>query len=555
MIYQEMPSTIPLIVAIIIMVASAVYTWWRSYVAGAKIVAILIFIGAAFILTYTMEVSSADLQTKIFWDKTQFLSITVIPVLWLIYVLQFTGYEKWMTSRNLLLLTVVPVMLAILAFTNEYHRLIWSSIVLSDKNLPFELGKTYNVGYGLFLVYSYVLILIGIFLLVRMLIRVRHTYYQQSKALLFAVFLPLAGITIFLLGVNPFFDIGPDIFITVVITFIMGWSFAQVRLADVVYVALGTVVESMNDSIVILDLQNCIVNANPSALHLMGCSVSEAIGQSVNHVWPGLSDFLEHIHHEDIDREITIDLGKEQRIYDVQIFPLTDWRNRIISYVVVLHDITRRKQAEEKMKASLEEKEVLLQEIHHRVKNNMQIISSLLNLQTRYVKDIQCREMFRESQNRIQSMALIHEKVYQSEDLSHIDFKEYVQSVVNGLIQSYDVNMNQVTIKIKVEDISLSIDTAMPCGLIINELVSNALKHAFPDRTGEIMVTLRAVDGIIELTVGDNGVGMPDDVDFKNAETLGLQLVTILAEDQLRGDINLDKSKGTVFTITFSANN
>ncbi len=555
MIYQEMPCTIPLIVAIIIMVASAVYTWWRSYVAGAKIVAILIFIGAAFILTYTMEVSSADLQTKIFWDKTQFLSITVIPVLWLIYVLQFTGYEKWMTSRNLLLLTVVPVMLAILAFTNEYHRLIWSSIVLSDKNLPFELGKTYNVGYGLFLVYSYVLILIGIFLLVRMLIRVRHTYYQQSKALLFAVFLPLAGITIFLLGVNPFFDIGPDIFITVVITFIMGWSFAQVRLADVVYVALGTVVESMNDSIVILDLQNCIVNANPSALHLMGCSVSEAIGQSVNHVWPGLSDFLEHIHHEDIDREITIDLGKEQRIYDVQIFPLTDWRNRIISYVVVLHDITRRKQAEEKMKASLEEKEVLLQEIHHRVKNNMQIISSLLNLQTRYVKDIQCREMFRESQNRIQSMALIHEKVYQSEDLSHIDFKEYVQSVVNGLIQSYDVNMNQVTIKIKVEDISLSIDTAMPCGLIINELVSNALKHAFPDRTGEIMVTLRAVDGIIELTVGDNGVGMPDDVDFKNAETLGLQLVTILAEDQLRGDINLDKSKGTVFTITFSANN
>jgi hypothetical protein len=188
MIWQETPYTIPLIAAVIILAATAAYTWWRSPVAGAKIVALLIGIGAVFLFTYTMEISSSDLPTKVFWDKVQFMSITVIPVLWLVYVLQFTGHEKWMTRGNLLLLAVVPALLTVLAFTNEYHRLIWGTIVLSDKNIPFELGKTYNVGYGLFLLYSYMLILISSFLLARMLIRMRHSYYQRSKALFLLYF-------------------------------------------------------------------------------------------------------------------------------------------------------------------------------------------------------------------------------------------------------------------------------------------------------------------------------------------------------------------------------
>lgn len=351
-----------------------------------------------------------------------------------------------------------------------------------------------------------------------------------------------------MLGVNPFLDIGPDIFITVVIILITAWSFVHIRLADVVYVALGTVVESMNDSIVILDLQNCIVNANPSALHLMGCSISEAMGQSVTQVWPDLFDGLEDI-HEGNGIEGGIMLEEEQCVYDVQISSLTDWRNRLMGHVVVLHDITRRKTAEEKIKTSLEEKEVLLQEIHHRVKNNMQIISSLLNLQSTYTGDSHCIEMLRESRNRIKSMALIHEKLYQSQDLANINFKEYITALVYELARSY--KRGAVAITIDAEDVFLGIDSALPCGLIINELVSNSLKHAFPDGKGSIHAKIHVVDGIIHLTVGDNGVGIPDTIDFRAAETLGLRLVTILVEDQLGGTINLDKREGTEFTITF----
>ncbi|MBU7048212.1 MAG: PAS domain S-box protein [Theionarchaea archaeon] len=214
-------------------------------------------------------------------------------------------------------------------------------------------------------------------------------------------------------------------------------------------------------------------------------------------------------------------------------------------------DITDRKKAEEQIKASLKEKEILLREIHHRVKNNLQVVSSLLNLQSEHIKDSLYTEMLKESQNRIRTMALIHEKLYQSENLANIDISEYITSVVNGLIRSYNVD-ERITLSINVENIPLSVDAAIPCGLIINELVSNCLKHAFPHkRKGVVTITLCQTQGLNELVVKDDGAGIPDTIDLKNMETLGLDLVTTLAEKQLNGTITLEKTGGTTFTIRF----
>ncbi|KYK32367.1 MAG: PAS domain S-box protein [Theionarchaea archaeon] len=217
----------------------------------------------------------------------------------------------------------------------------------------------------------------------------------------------------------------------------------------------------------------------------------------------------------------------------------------------VLEDITERKRAEGQIRESLREKEVLLQELHHRVKNNMQIISSLLNLQAGYIGDDHLLEVFKESQNRIKSMALVHERLYESKDMARIDFKAYVQSLTNSLFQSYSAG--DITLKTDVKDISLTIDNAIPCGLIINELVSNSLKHAFPDKKGEITIALHPLEGNkVELIVSDNGCGMPD-IDFRSTKSLGLCLVAILAEDQLKGKITLDRTRGIAFHITFQA--
>lgn len=222
-------------------------------------------------------------------------------------------------------------------------------------------------------------------------------------------------------------------------------------------------------------------------------------------------------------------------------------------YIGTITDITERKHAEEQLKESLKEKEILLREIHHRVKNNMQVISSLLMLQEELSEDEQVIEMLKDSQNRIISMALIHEKLYRSENFSKIDLKEYIDDLVSGLFQSYGISEDKVALNINAENVLLGIDSAIPCGLIINELVSNSLKHAFPeDECGEINIFIRSTDeDMIELLIGDNGVGIPEDLDFRKTESLGLPIVKVLVEKQLHGEIILNRDKGTEFKIKF----
>lgn len=221
--------------------------------------------------------------------------------------------------------------------------------------------------------------------------------------------------------------------------------------------------------------------------------------------------------------------------------------------LLTITDITHRKEAEDQIKKSLEEKEVLLREIHHRVKNNMQVISSLLSLQFKYIKNRQYIEMLKESQNRIRSMALIHEKLYTSRDLAKIDFCDYIKNLTNDLLTCYGVDAGKIALKIDIQDVLLGVDSAIPCGLILNEIVSNSLKHAFPDgREGEIKIALRPIEeNEMELIVSDNGIGIPKDLDFRNTESLGLQLITTLAEDQIHGKIELNRAEGTEFHIRF----
>ncbi|MGB0385953.1 MAG: sensor histidine kinase [Ardenticatenaceae bacterium] len=249
----------------------------------------------------------------------------------------------------------------------------------------------------------------------------------------------------------------------------------------------------------------------------------------------------------------------------IQLRPIstqTDKRHKATTSfaVAVIHDITKRKRAEDKIQASLKEKEVMLKEIHHRVKNNLQIISSLLYLQSKAIKDQKALDIFQESQSRVKSMALIHDKLYQSNDLARINFGQYIRHLVRYLSDTYRM-LQAITFNINVDEVFLNIDTAIPCGLIINELISNALKYAFLDQEkGEIKVDFHVLgNDQLELVVADNGVGFPEHINFKKTRSLGLQLVNKLVK-QLSGTIELKSAgvplngedSGTEFRITFS---
>jgi PAS domain S-box-containing protein len=218
--------------------------------------------------------------------------------------------------------------------------------------------------------------------------------------------------------------------------------------------------------------------------------------------------------------------------------------------VCVCRDITDRITAEQFILNSLQEKEVMLKEIHHRVKNNMQIVSSLLNLQMEHLKDEGARVMFAESQNRIASMALVHEKLYQSSDLARIDFTEYLRDLTDNLVGALGAKARNIVFELKSSDILLGIDTAIPCGLIINELVSNAYKHGFPDGgAGRVVLALeRPTEGQLRLEISDTGRGIPAHVNLKQTKSLGMQLVHTLVQ-QLRGSIELQREGGTRFIL------
>jgi PAS domain S-box-containing protein len=233
----------------------------------------------------------------------------------------------------------------------------------------------------------------------------------------------------------------------------------------------------------------------------------------------------------------------------------TVWRGKSAD-LVFIRDITERRAMEEQIRQDIREKEVLLKEVHHRVKNNMQIISSLLNLQSQYVKDDATLELFRESQNRIRSMALIHERLYQSGNLAKVDFDEYVQNLAFHLFRTFGIAKGKVDLRIDIRNVSLEVGTAIPCGLIINELVSNALKYAFPPgrarrRTNRITVSVRRLppDRTV-LRVADNGIGLPKNAIADTSRSLGLRIVKALVS-QMDAALEVKTDRGTSFAITF----
>lgn len=244
----------------------------------------------------------------------------------------------------------------------------------------------------------------------------------------------------------------------------------------------------------------------------------------------------------------------------------TQWNNRMlfdeqgkfVEFQSVGRDITDLKRAEKRLQASLQEKEVLLKEIHHRVKNNLQIVYSLLRLQRRKLKDQLAANALLESQSRIESIALIHEKLYQSEDLSRINLAEYIPSLVTNLFSTYNFSHTQIALRTEIGPIFLDIDKAIRCGLIINELLSNSLKYAFPDKNqGNLLIRLQlsvtsteAEKPTITLIMKDNGVGIPNHVDFSHPETLGLQLIQGFV-GQLKGTLEMQCQGGTEFQIVF----
>lgn len=319
-----------------------------------------------------------------------------------------------------------------------------------------------------------------------------------------------------------------------------------------------SIIESMSDLVVVVNATGTVQRANSAAAEILGFDKDQAIGQPLDQICsdhafmsdPRLTEAEAALTALNFERYCPTSDGRKIPM-SVSVVPLRDPLGQARGMVCVGRDITESKEAAEKIQAALVEKDVLLKEIHHRVKNNLQIISSLLNMQARKITDEKSRAIFLDSQNRVKSMALIHESLYQSTDLSQIDFDDYLRKLASHILRSYNLEADRIQLTFSGANLSMSVDAAVPCGLIINELISNSLKYAFPEqRKGEIRIALRLTPQGYSLTCADNGVGLPPDFDITQTTSLGLKIVRTLT-DQLNGELRIHTTNGTTFEILF----
>jgi len=324
---------------------------------------------------------------------------------------------------------------------------------------------------------------------------------------------------------------------------------------------VDSIIISMAESLIVINPNTTIKTVNKATLNLLGYDEQELLGKPIGIIF---EEDQEIFRETEIDKLIkkscatkieTIYLTKEGRKVPVLFSGsvMRDKEGGIHGIICVASDISGRKKAENQIKASLKEKEVLLQEIHHRVKNNMQIISSLLKLQASIANDERVTDALKESQSRVYAMASVHEILYGSDSLTSIEIRSYISKLAKTIFQSYGASMERIDLKVEIEDIKLGIEQAIPLGLLINELVSNSLKYAFPGNcAGQIIIKLQAVDqGEIECIVCDNGEGIQENIDWRSTDTLGFRLVKILGENQLNGITNLGRDNGTHFSVRF----
>jgi PAS domain S-box-containing protein len=326
---------------------------------------------------------------------------------------------------------------------------------------------------------------------------------------------------------------------------------------------LARILDLADDAIISINQQQVIILFNQGAEKLFGYTRESIIGQPLDILLPPRLAGL-HRHHVAAfgqSRVAARQMGERSEIlgqrWDGSEFPAAASISKVefdgdTMITVILRDVTGRKLAEEQLRASLREKEVLLQEIHHRVKNNLQTISSLLGLQARSAGDAAIRKQFEETQRRIQSMALLHQELYQPDHVARIDLAHYIRRLAKLLIHSHGLS-SQIGLDLKLESLYFPMDVAMPFGLIVHELLSNAFKYAFPEnRTGVVRVELHREPpgGAVRLRVADNGVGLPEGVDWVAATSLGLRLVRSLA-GQLDGVVEMNNAGGTDCILTF----
>ena len=349
--WQNSPYALALVLTAVASGIVVLLAWRRRPTLGAWPTVLLMLAVTEWSLAYAFELGSVNLDAQVFWAKVQYLGIVSVPVIWLILAFEYTGLEKWLTRRNLILLTTVPLLTLLLVWTNELHGLIWKQVGQATVDSYLVLDLTYGAFFWVYLFYAYLLLLAGTIRFLQVLIRSPQLYRGQAGAVLVGALTPWVGNALYVSGLSPYphLDLTPLAF--TVSGLALAWAISHFRLLDFVPVAREQVIRGLGDSVIVLDAHNRIVDLNPAAEDLIGRASAEVLGQPVDQAFPGgLGAAEQYQAATETHSEIVLGEAETQRIYDFHISPLHARRGRLVGRLLVLHDVSEHKWAEEALR-------------------------------------------------------------------------------------------------------------------------------------------------------------------------------------------------------------
>ncbi len=555
------------IVALLTYILGVRIIWMQRKLPGWRTAFFLLTASTLWVISSIGEFASSSFEIQVWWVRLEWLCLAIIPTVWFFYGLLYNNWVKKMDWRHFLIISIVPIIVYTLFLTNDSHGLLFDTHwVEIDNSIPL-FKKSLGPVSWVYIFYAYFLLAFGFVMIIYNLIISKRITIWQVIISTIIILVPW----IFVM-VNLIFDIKnfPDIDLTslalVITNPVLIWSASRRQLRSLSLYSIDTVFESLNTAIFLIGANDSVLDLNRAGEQLVKNSViqpHEKYLSEIVEIYSGELDLSSDA--EDCAQIISFLSNGEVRTFQANLSQNRNWLGKVTSKVLVLSDITEhvrlyeqaqaeigeRMKAEQIIKESLQEKEILLKEIHHRVKNNLQIISSLLNLQSDQTSNQVVSAFVTTSQNRIHSMALIHEMLYQSGNMAQVRFDDYVRNLVSHFKETaYPPNI-MINFEIEIDEILLDIDTAIQCGLILNELVSNSLEHAFPQvEQGLIHIKFSKAQHGYLLCVQDDGIGLAEEINVTKTDTLGLKLVSALVQ-QLGGEVELDRSGGTRFSIIF----
>ncbi len=592
-----MNTTIPFVIYITSYIVSGTiltimitYVWVNRKLLFPNLSVFLLASAWIWLVCELCEYLFPEAGTKVLFDKLQYVGITMLPPSWIGFVYYYINRNIKRTLFFVCASGFVCAGFLALVLTNDLHNLLWNNVRISVNMINVE--KDLTTFYYAYRGINVSLFLAGLcYLFIRLLGKTGYRR-KQGTTILVGVFVPFLALVLgaFLPPEYSYMDFTPICFSVSSLVIVY---FIRLRYYRTIPLAQHIVTESMKDLLVILNPDNLIIYLNPAAYGLFDGTNERIIGRHLEEMLPVLDEAIKNVSSKSVHNQL---ISMNGVYYDLSVSPIKSGGTKPIGTVLVLRDITRlktveenlthmkedlearveermcelasinvtlqaeieeRKKTEEKLHVSLTEKDILLGEIHHRVKNNLQVIMSLLKLQKNQITDPKALQNFNTAISRIQSIAMIHERLYKSKDLANTQFSDYINQLTREIVYLHSDYGSAIYLAVNAENIYLDIDRSILCGLVLNELILNAIKYAFPVKpaTPSAEMNRLSVDFFEEgetyvLKTADNGVGLPDGFDPNGTDTLGMKIINTLVK-QLSGTISIATRNGTEVTVRF----